>query len=92
MAVDRDPPLLMFVLSVASVKGPNSVYSLCHGSKAAERRNRQQQQIRGLSVEPSFILGSLQPVRGALKLTDSVHTQRPQMNKLNAFCHQVRKM
>lgn len=62
---------------VCIVKRPSSVYSLCHGSKGAERENRQQQQMCRLSVEPSFIFGSLQPVRASLKLTDSVQKQRP---------------
>lgn len=41
-------------------------------------------------MKPSFILRSLQAVRGALQLTVSVHKQKTQMNKLTAFCQQVR--
>ena len=70
---------------------PNSVYSLRHASKGAERENRQQQQTLFLSMVPSFILRSLQPVRGALQLTVRVHKQRTQMNKLTTFYQQVRE-
>lgn len=71
-------------------KGPNGVYSQRHASKGAERENRQQQQPFFLSTKPSFIPRSLQAVRGALQLTVSVPKQKTQMNKLTAFCHQVR--
>lgn len=84
------PPLLMFVLYAASEKRPNGVYSERHASKGAERENRQQQQPLFLSMKPSFILRSLQAVRGALQLTVSVHKQKTLMNKLTASCQQVR--
>lgn len=71
-------------------KGPNSIYSERHASKGAERENRQQQQPLFLSMKPSFITRSLQAVRGALQLTVSVPKQKTQMNKLTAFCQQVR--
>ncbi len=74
-------------------KGPIAsilFYSECHASKGAERENRQQQQPLFLSMKPSFIPRSLQAVRGALQLTVSVHKQKTQMNKLTAFCEQVR--
>lgn len=67
-----------------------SIYSERHAPKGAERENRQQQQPLFLSVEPSFILHSLQPVKGALQLTVSVHKQRTWMNKLTTFCQRVR--
>lgn len=41
-------------------------------------------------MKPSFITRSLQAVRGALQLTVSVPKQKTQMNKLTAFCQQVR--
>lgn len=41
-------------------------------------------------MKPSFITPSLQAVRGALQRTVSVPRQKTQMNKLTAFCHQVR--
>lgn len=71
-------------------KEPNSIYSERHASKGAERENRQQQQPLFLSMKPSFITRSLQAVRGALQLTVSVPKQKTQMNKLTAFCQQVR--
>lgn len=71
-------------------KRPNSCYSECHASKAAERENRQQQQPLFLSMKPSFIPPSLQAVREALQPTVSVHKQKTQMNKLTASCQHVR--
>lgn len=72
-------------------KGSNSIYSKRHASEGAKRENRQQQQPLFLSLEPSFIPCSLQAVRGALQLTVSVPKQKTRMNKLSAFCQQVRK-
>lgn len=63
---------------------PNSVCSLCHSSKRS--RKREQAALSPWSL-PSFILGFLQPVRGALKLTGSVQKQRPQMNTFNVCCY-----
>lgn len=87
------PPHLCSCLSCTWLqrKGPNSICSERYASKGIERENRQQQQPLFLSMKPSFIPCSLQAVRGALQLTVSVHKQKTQMNKLSAFCQQVRR-